>query len=768
MSFEMQYYKKSILEEDGSSSITSVHLSEGISTTRTHIRYHVGVFSIWKKRSTLEKILIVTTIIMLILFVLSLYSYSSREMKVIEEYCLTEACVHTAANILSSIDPTVNPCDDFYEFSCGNWIRLNPIPTGKAQWNTFSKLEYQTELILKDILEKTNVTLNALKTAKTYYASCLDTNKTIERLEGKPLLSVLDLVGGWKVVNSSISMKQWDFEKVFSRLRNIFTTDAFFSWIITEDDRNSTKRIIQIDQNGLTLPTRDYYLDTKANSKWFNACLEYMTKIGVLLGGEYNSTKQQMEDVLDFETKLALIMDPDDNRVDEDAMYHKLTIKELQKRATFISWQKFFTSSFGKINRTITEDEQVVVLAPKYLHKLDRLLIDYINVDSEENKTIVHNYVIWHTVKGLIPYLSIKFRKALERYITVFVGVNEVNERWRTCVSSTNENFGYALGSLYVQTTFEGNSKYYAQNMIRNVKAAFKSNFKYLKWMDEKTTKLAEEKADAINELIGFPDFILVPEDLEELYANITVIIDEFFANNLRIFLSNLLEDMKKLDMPSNKSGWALSPSTINAYYSPSKNCIVFPAGILQPPFFDKDQLLALNYGAMGVVVGHELTHGFDDQGRKFDKNGNMRQWWNNATIRRFKNTMECFISQYGSHTINGKNISGLRTLGENIADNGGLKASYHAYLKEVQKQRVVKKLPGLNFTQNQLFFISFAQVWCAESTPEVTVQLVERDVHSPSVYRVLLSVSNMKEFSDAFNCPLGSNMNPREKCELW
>lgn len=337
-----------------------------------------------------------------------------------------------------------------------------------------------------------------------------------------------------------------------------------------------------------------------------------------------------------------------------------------------------------------------------------------------------------------------------------------------------------------MREVFHGDSKNHAQKMINEVRNAFKKNLKNLKWMDPETREAAEIKADAISDMIGYPDFIQNPKLLDERYHNLTVRNDTYFENNIHLNYYNLVKNLEKINEPVNKTTWSKSclnlklnffnltplpgmfPSTVNAYYTPGKNQMVFPAGILQSPFYDSKYPASLNFGGMGVVMGHELTHGFDDQGREFDKDGNLHQWWNNNTIDLFKNRTECFTKQYGKYQINGKNLNGNQTLGENIADNGGLKAAYHAYLEYTKEKPDPPPLPGIDLTHKQLFFLAFAQVWCSTVTVETANLEIVKDPHSPAKYRVIGSLTNLKEFSEEFKCSAGTRMNPKEKCEVW
>ncbi|XP_054008315.1 endothelin-converting enzyme homolog isoform X4 [Hylaeus anthracinus] len=779
----MMMYKQAEFEDEDSSSIGSVALnSEGISTSATHIRYRSVRFkgtSLWRARSTLERCLfIICTGLLLMVVLLSIVISSKNgwdEAQILHvtshgedgTHCLTKHCVTVAASSINSIDWSVDPCDDFYEYACGGWIKKNPIPDGNSMWGTFDKLKQENELVLKNILEKplNNMKSKAERKAKYYFMSCMDANDTIETLGAKPMLDLLDSIGGWNI-SGKFNLSSWSLQNSMQLLQNVYNMDGLFTWAVNEDDRNSTRHIIQIDQGGLTLPTADNYLNVTENSKVLLAYLDYMTKIGVLLGGEKNATRVQMLEVIDFETKLAKIMTPLEERRDEEKLYNPMTLNELQRKAPFMSWVDYFQNATRLVNKKISGDATIVNFAPEYFVKLSKLVLEYNKTDA--GKVILNNYLVWQTVRPLTGCLSKPFRDAYKGLRKALIGSEGREEQWRYCVSDTDNAMGFAIGAMFVRDVFHGRSKPMAEQMIDQVRQAFTKNLKNLDWMDAETRQAAEEKANAITDMIGFPNFILDPNQLDDLYRDLYIKQNEYFQNTIRVNKYNLRKNLEKLDQPVNKTTWIMTPPTVNAYYRPTKNQMVLPAGILQSPFYDMENPSSLNFGGIGVVMGHELTHAFDDQGREYDLHGNLNQWWNNATIERFKNRTECFVEQYNSFEIHGRHVNGRQTLGENIADNGGLEAAYHAYLTTPKSYKDQLPLPGLNLTHRQLFFLNFAQVWCSAATSEAIVLQIEKDSHCPAKFRVIGPLSNLPEFATEFNCPKGSRMNPVHKCEVW
>uniref|UniRef100_A0AAR5Q8X8 Endothelin-converting enzyme 1 n=1 Tax=Dendroctonus ponderosae TaxID=77166 RepID=A0AAR5Q8X8_DENPD len=761
-------------------SVNSVQLTEGISTSATHIRYHPGA-KLWQVRSTMERILLFLTaflfmVVIALSIVVNVVEHQLEQAKVkhsgieMDQPCLNRSCVHIASHILDSMDFSIDPCDDFYSYSCKGWVNANPVPEGKKNWGTFMKLAQENYLVIKHVLEKSIDTFKskAERKAKMYYESCLDTNDTVETLGSKPMLDLLAKLGGWNVSTPDYDVNNWTLQNTLQIVQNKYAIGALFSYGVGEDDRNSSRHVLQLDQSGLALPTRDNYLNkTDEHRKILDAYLAYMTKIGVLLGGEPNATLKQMEAVIAFETELANITTPSELRRDDESLYHLMTLADLKEKANFIDWRQFFENAMKLVQKKITLKQQIIIYAPEYMGNLSQLIQKYEN--TTEGKITLNNYLVWQTIRTFSPYLSKPFRDAYKGLRLALMGSDASEEpQWRYCIQDTNNVLGFAVGAIFVREVFNPQSKEQAEIMIDNIRNAFKNNFVNLKWMDEQTRKVALDKADAISDMIGYPEFIKDVDNLDAKYENLTIRPDTYFDNNVNIIYYNLKKNLEKINEPVNKTTWLMVPSTVNAYYTPTKNQMVFPAGILQSPFYNPSFPDALNYGGMGVVMGHELTHGFDDQGRQYDKNGNLNHWWNNQTVANFKNRAKCVVDQYSNYSMGDSKVNGNLTLGENIADNGGLKAAYHAYLDLMKGKPEPERLPGLPLNHKQLFFVAFAQVWCATTTKEATRLEIEKDPHALAPFRVIGAVSNLQEFSEEFKCRKGSKMNPERKCEVW
>ncbi|CAJ0916670.1 unnamed protein product [Ranitomeya imitator] len=792
-----------------------------------------------------------------------------------------------------------------------------------------------------------NTTMNfssaAEHKAQRYYQACLNESK-IEELGAKPLQELIGKLGGWNITGP------WDkenFQETLQAVTAYYRISPFFSVFVSADSKNSNSNIIQIDQSGLGLPSREYYLNKTANEKVLTGYLNFMVQLGVLLGGEENSTRVQMEEILDLETALANITIPQEKRRDEELIYHKITAGELKDLVPVVDWISFLRTVFHPVE--INETEPVVVYAKEYLQDVSDLI-------NRTDKRILNNYMMWNLVRKTSLLLDLRFQDAEEKFIEVMYGTKKVwnqegngtlgwrcgtkktcTPRWKFCIADTDNNLGFALGAMFVKSTFANSSKIRAVQMIRGIKNAFEESLQTLSWMDEDTRKAAKEKnfkpavsvrspgllvcrvgplawpaglpcrcarlacwsavsvhspgllvchvgalawsavsvrspgllvcrvgalawpaglpcrcarlacwsavsvrspgllvcrvgplawsavsvrspgllvyragalawpavsvrsprllvcragalawpaglpcrcarlacwsavsAEAIYDMIGYPNFIMDPKELDKVFNDYEVTSDLYFENVMMFYNFSARVTADQLRKPPNKDQWSMTPPTVNAYYSPTKNDIVFPAGILQAPFYSSSSPTALNFGGIGVVMGHELTHAFDDQGREYDKNGNLRPWWKNSSVEAFKKQTECVTEQYSSYKVNGEAVNGKHTLGENIADNGGLKAAYRAYQNWVKEHGEEQVLPSLGLTNDQLFFVGFAQVWCSVRTPESSHEGIITDPHSPSRYRVIGSVSNSREFSRHFQCPDGAPMNPLKKCEVW
>ncbi|KAJ6653843.1 hypothetical protein lerEdw1_008640 [Lerista edwardsae] len=511
-----------------------------------------------------------------------------------------------------------------------------------------------------------NSSSEAERKTQRYYLSCLQEQK-IEELGSQPLMELIEKIGGWNITGP---WNQTNFMGVLKLVSGTYRASPFFTVFVGADSKSSNSNIIQVDQSGLFLPSRDYYLNKTANEKVLAAYLDYMVELGMLLGGAKASTEEQMQEVLELEIQLANLTVPQDERRDDERIYHKLNIAELQALAPAVDWLDFMSYFLSPLE--LTDTEPVVVYGREYLQQISQLI-------NNTDKSILNNYMIWNLVQKTASSLDQRFETAQEKLVEILYGTKKsCTPRWQTCISNTDDTLGFALGALFVKATFDRHSKQVAEDMIAEIRTAFEESLDQLDWMDEKTRQAAKEKADAIYDMIGFPEFILDDKELDDVYDGYEVSEDSFFQNMLNFYNFSARFMVDQLRKPPNRDQWSMTPQTVNAYYLPTKNGIVFPAGILQAPFYARNHPKALNFGGIGVVMGHELTHAFDDQGREYDKEGNLRPWWQNSSLEAFKNRTECMVEQYSKYMVNKEHVNGKQTLGENIADNGGLKAAYN------------------------------------------------------------------------------------------
>ncbi|XP_077168912.1 membrane metallo-endopeptidase-like 1 isoform X2 [Paroedura picta] len=691
--------------------------------------------------------------------------------------CTTPGCVTAAARIIQNMDPTAEPCQNFYQYACGGWLNRHVIPETSSRYSIFDILRDELEIILKGVLETPGQEgREAFQKAKTLYRSCMN-ESIIERRDSSPLLEVLRMIGGWPVASAGWNTTKepnWSLEKKLSLLNSRFNTRVLIDMFVWHDDRDSSRHIIYIDQPSLGMPSRDYYFNDGNCQKVREAYLQYMITIAKMIRGDLNVSvdnafvEEELRAVMAFETDIANATVPAEERHDVTLLYHKMTIAELQERFGLngFNWTLFIQEVMASVNTEIGSDEEVVVHGIPYLQELKAIISGY-------SASTIQNYLVWRLVLDRVSGLSRRFKDARANYRKALYGTMVEEARWRECVSYVNTNMENAVGALYVRETFAGKSKRMVRDLIDKIREVFIETLDELQWMDETSKAKAQEKAMAIKEQIGYPDYILEDqnEKLDQEYTNLTFSEHEYFENILANLRAGAQKSLRKLRERVDQDLWLIGAAVVNAFYSPNRNQIVFPAGILQPPFFSKHQPQALNFGGIGMVIGHEITHGFDDNGRNFDKDGNMFDWWSNFSAMHFKDQSRCMIYQYGNYTwelAGGQNVSGISTLGENIADNGGVRQAYKAYLKWVEREGKEPSLPGLDLTHEQLFFLNFAQVWCGSYRPEYASQSIKTDVHSPLKYRVMGSLQNFEAFSEAFRCKGGTAMHPAEKCRVW
>ncbi|KAM9333255.1 LOW QUALITY PROTEIN: phosphate-regulating neutral endopeptidase PHEX [Pholidichthys leucotaenia] len=698
-----------------------------------------------------------------------------------EEFCLTPECIEAGGSIINKMDRSVDPCQDFYTYSCGGWLKENPIPEDSSSYGIYPWLRQQVDMRLKELLEAPSESdeLQAVTKAKILYRSCMN-ESILEQLDAKPMLKTLKqpefrwpVVGEGRGGEYKWSPGQWSLLNALAQLRNQHSKSVLVRLYVSPDDRNSSIYVIKLDQASLSPALQEGLHTTNTSSAPYRAALlSLMVDVAVMLGAEEQAAQTQMEKVLEFETKVAHILIPYENRTSEN-MYNRYTLSRLQRflipQFDWITFVKMVVESKDDPPRHISSSEPVIVRAPQYFKDLFKL------IEATDPRTVA-NYVQWRTVFSRITTLSRRFLYRYLDYARVTTGTTSLTPRWDKCVNYVENSLVYATGRLFVDT--HEDKKHMMEELIDGIRWAFIDMLeKENDWMDQRTKSKAVEKAHAVLPKVWLPQFILndtyLNEDLNQLEFNEK----DYYGNVMQTLILIATSDLSWLRKKVPRTGveWFTNPTTVNAFYSSSTNQIRFPAGELQKPFFwGKEYPRSLSYGAIGVIVGHELTHGFDSNGRKYDKNGNLESWWTNSSIDAFNEKTQCMIDQYNDYHWKeaGLNVRGKRTLAENIADNGGIREAFRAYRRWVDESRGGVEeplLPGVGLNNNQLFFLSYAHVRCNSYRPEAAREQIQSGAHSPPKYRVIGAMSNYEEFRKAYNCPKSTVMNRgAQSCRVW
>jgi endothelin-converting enzyme/putative endopeptidase len=643
---------------------------------------------------------------------------------------------------LGAIDRSTNPCDDFYQFSCGTWLKKNPIPPDQASWGRFSELIERNQTILRQILEQAGSATSG-RDADTqkigdYYASCMD-EKTIEAKGLAPLQPELDRIAH---ISGPV-----DLAAEIARLQKM-GVDVLFDFSSGQDFKNSNMVIGQADQGGLGLPERDYYF--REDAKAVETRKEYvahMVRILRLLGEPEASAAKEASDAMAIETALASASMDVTARRDPANVYHKMNLTGFEALSDSFDWKAYFTL----IQAPSMESLNVAV--PDFFKGQEALL-------KSQTLEAWESYLALHLIHSHAMMLPARFDdENFAFYGKYLTGAQEKRARWKRCVDATDGDLGEALGKAYVAKTFGADGKQRTLAMVKNIETALGQDIGQLTWLTPQTKQKAIEKLHAVTNKIGYPD-------RWRDYSALSIARGDALGNSMRANEFEFNRQIQKIGKPVDRTEWSMSPPTVNAYYDPSLNSINFPAGILQPPFFDKQSDDAANYGAIGAVIGHELTHGFDDEGRQFNAKGDLDDWWTPADAKAFEQRSECLVNEYSSFAIaDGLHENGKLTLGENTADNGGLRLAWLALMNDLAG----KTLPAKDgFTEAQRFFLAFGQIWCDNEREELKRQQIQTNPHSLAEFRVNGVVSNMPEFRQAFGCKSGQPMVRQNSCRLW
>ncbi len=643
---------------------------------------------------------------------------------------------------LTNLDTSCKACDDFYQFATGGWQKKNPIPPAYASWGNFNILAEQNREVLHTILEDAAKDTNATPGSNeqkigSYYRSCMDTDK-IEAAGIDPIKDEL------AKINAVTDTKSLMLEIARLQAQGL---DAGLQFGSTADTKDSSKTIAGVGFGGLGMPDRDYYLKDDDRSKTIRAAYAtYVTTQFTNAGDDATTAAKEAADVIALETALAKATPTRIELRDPSLTYHPTPVDQLSTLAPNVPWSDIFA----------------VYGAPKFT-TVDIALPNYVKAyNTELTATPLStwkDYLRFHLISSLANALPKRFGDAsFAFYSTTLSGVKVQQPRWKRCVSATDGALGEALGAVYVAKVFPPAAKARALSLVDNLQSVLNADIKQLPWMSPETRIKASEKLEAYTKKIGYPDTFINYSKL--------IIGDSYVANIAAVSAFDTARDVAKIGKPTDRKEWGMTPPTVNAYYNPSNNEIVFPAGILRPPFFSPLADDAVNYGAIGAVIGHEMTHGFDDEGRQFDAKGNLSDWWTKTDAEKFAKRANCIVTQFDGYQVApGVHEQGQLVQGEAIADLGGITIAYKAFQKTAE-YKAHKKIDG--YTPEQRFFLAYAQVWASERTDAYQRQAAVVDPHPDPKWRVIGTLSNMPEFKAAFHCMAGDKMVRANACQIW
>jgi putative endopeptidase len=645
----------------------------------------------------------------------------------------------------SAIDKTADPCVDFYQYACGNWKKNNPIPGDQVRWGRFNELaERNSWLLYQELKAAADAPKTPLqKKYGDYFAACMNVDLA-NQLGDKPIRPILNEIAAWNDKKKLATL--------VAQLDDKYASGAYlFEFRSVQDQKDSTRQIGDLDQGGLGLPDRDYYLSEDERSKKLLAQYQdHVTKMFVLLGDAPEQAAAEAKNVLAVETALAKGSMPRVDRRTPANVYHIMTIDQVQELTPDFDWKVYLT---GKKQNAL---KSVNVATPEFFKTVNQQL-------EATDIAALKSYLRWQTVHRYAPNLSDAFDKEnFNFYQAILNGQKEPTPRWRRCTQATDRVLGEAVGQDWVAQNFPPAAKDNMEKLVAAMEKALAQDIKDLDWMSDTTKIEAAKKLAAFRQKIGYP------EKWRD-YSTLTVKRDDPVGNTQRAAAFNDRRLLGKIGKPVDEKEWGMTPPTVNAYYQPSMNDINFPAGILQPPFYDFKIDPAVNFGGIGVVIGHEMTHGFDDQGSQYDPKGNVKDWWTAEDKAKFKERTDCEVKEYsGFEVAPGQNLNGKLTLGENTADNGGLRIAYAALMETLKEQGMDSEAKIDGYTPAQRFFLGFGQVWCENQTEQIARVRAKTDPHSSGQWRTNGTVQNFEQFGKAFGCKVGQPMMPVNACHVW
>lgn len=699
--------------------------------------------------------------IIIIIALLCLYSLHAR-IRIEQPLCLTPECISLAADTYNAMDLTVDPCEDFYQFSCGNWDKSHPIPEGRSVRSSFESfvndvVDLYRELLRKPVLDSEP---DAVRKLKIFYQTCVNAERDSPIQENATyhlLIRQLDRFGGFPALIGDRWQSKLSLEHLLATLHLEFNVEPLFELKVAADDMNNTQHIILINHPSLFLQASAAY----QSDEELNAYMTFMMSVAVHLGVERSKARMEMQRILDVEKELANIRDDQPSTTVMD-FYKKMSLGDLQKLVAPINWTTYFSLVFKEI---IPLDEPIVVAyASDYLKHLDALIRRF------DTRTMT-SYCLWRVIASLVPDMSKIFREAhyeLAR-LTQGAALNGIGSH--CLLNRADETFAQAMTYLYLKSQSDDNIREELQEVILNIRSTFYETIKRNTWMTNDTKKVALAKAQRMSEFIAYPLEALNETYLNLSHANLYITSDSHLANVISLLGHEVRKNIALFRRPVDKKQWMTSSAQVNALYDSNRNAIIIPVGMSRPFLYNSKFPHFVIYGRIGMVIAHEIIHGFDTNGRYFDEHGNLFQWWNNETDATYRETERCIVEQYSNYTYEQVNmtLNGNTTRSENIADIAGTELAFLAYKQWVKVHGDERRLPLLNqYNAEQMFFIAFSQIWCGNYLNERLRKDIRDMIHTPFRYRMIGSLHSSHHFSRVFQCSTNAKMNRPVKCTVF